>query len=474
MGLKAPKLSLILIAVVFALSCFGFTLFVWKSFGGPTPLQAHGYRFHVVFGTEASQMATNADVRISGVSVGKVVKVEQKGQGGGADVLVEVDPEFAPIPSDTRAIVRFKSLLGEAFVALTPGSADAPKLRENGTLASANIGSVQQVDEVLGTFDEPTRQAFTQFLRDFSQVLDGRSEDINAALGHLAPTAESARDLLTTINRQKGALQSVIADSAVALRTIGDRQADLRTLVSAGNRVFEATASQNVALTRITRALPGFLRETRAALEDIDAVAVEARPVLESLRPAVPLVKPALLETARLAPILRDTFEELHPVIDAVRTGLPALDGILVTARPALKVLYVTARELIPIADYLRVYRTDVISGISRVASAVNYPVTTADGSRHRILRTLFVINDETPVVQTQRQGANRHNAYPLPGALRAVTRTSHLKSFHCRQLNNPQTFPRLGGASPPCVKSAPLRFRGESRMYPHIELAPR
>ena len=44
MGLKAPKLSLILIACVFALSCFGFTLFVWKTFGGPTPLEAHGYR----------------------------------------------------------------------------------------------------------------------------------------------------------------------------------------------------------------------------------------------------------------------------------------------------------------------------------------------------------------------------------------------------------------------------------------------
>ncbi len=140
MGLKAPKLSLILVAAVFVLSCFGFTLFVWKSFGGPTPFQAHGYRFHVVFGTEASQMTPNADVRISGVSIGKVIKVEQKGQGEGADVLVEVDPEFAPIPSDTRAIVRFKSLLGEAFLALTPGSQDAPLLEENGTLAAANVG----------------------------------------------------------------------------------------------------------------------------------------------------------------------------------------------------------------------------------------------------------------------------------------------------------------------------------------------
>src|SRR3954451_15750909 len=117
MGLPAPKLRLILVAAVFALSCFGFTLFVWKSFGGPTPFEAHGYRFHIVFGTGASQMTSNADVRIAGVSVGKVIKVQRAGTG--ADVLVELDSKYAPIPTDTRAIVRFKSLLGEAFVSLT-------------------------------------------------------------------------------------------------------------------------------------------------------------------------------------------------------------------------------------------------------------------------------------------------------------------------------------------------------------------
>src|SRR3954453_2916829 len=110
MGLKAPRLSLILVAVVFALSCFGFTLFVWKSFGGPTPLEAHGYRFHVLFGTEASQLTTNADVRISGVDVGKVIKVSRRELG--ADALLEMKAKYAPIPENTRAIIRFKSLLG--------------------------------------------------------------------------------------------------------------------------------------------------------------------------------------------------------------------------------------------------------------------------------------------------------------------------------------------------------------------------
>src|SRR3954451_18859465 len=118
MGLKAPKLSLILIAVAFALSCFGFTLFVWKSFGGTTPFNAHGYEVHILFGSEASQLSPNADVRISGVRVGKVISVVRRGLG--ADALVEIDEKYAPLPKDTLAIVRFKTLLGETFVGLTP------------------------------------------------------------------------------------------------------------------------------------------------------------------------------------------------------------------------------------------------------------------------------------------------------------------------------------------------------------------
>ncbi|MEJ7893465.1 MAG: MlaD family protein [Solirubrobacteraceae bacterium] len=470
MGLKAPKLSLILVAAAFALSCFGFTLFVWKSFGGPTPFQAHGYRFHVVFGTEASQMTSNADVRISGVSVGRVIKVERRGLG--ADVLVEVDPEFAPVPTDTRAIVRFKSLLGEAFLSLTPGSRDAPMLPEEGTLAAENIGDVQQVDEVLGAFDKPTRLAFTNFLRDTAKTLDGRAADVNAALGHLAPTAESAADLLNTLDRQRGALQTLISDSGVALGALGERSDDLRSLISSGRQVFEATASRNTSLTETVDAFPEFLRDTRKALVDIDAVALEARPTLAALRPAVPLLRPALVEGARLAPVLRDTFDDLDPVITAAGRGLPALTRILQAARPTLKTLYVAGRELIPVADYLRLYRTDAISGIARVASSVNFPVTTADGGTQRILRALVIINDESGTNASERLRENRHNAYPLPMALQRIVNGQSLQAINCDNVGNAQPVPVIGQASASCEVAPKLRFRNRLRTYPHVELA--
>ena len=69
---QAPTLGRLLVMAGFALSCFGLLLFLWLAFGGPIPLKPKGYRIHVAF-PEATQLATQADVRIAGVSVGKVV-----------------------------------------------------------------------------------------------------------------------------------------------------------------------------------------------------------------------------------------------------------------------------------------------------------------------------------------------------------------------------------------------------------------
>ena len=82
---QAPTVGRLLVMVGFALSCFGLLLFLWLAFGGSIPLAPKGYRFSTSFG-EATQLAKEADVRISGVSVGKVkeIKTTASGRRGGS------------------------------------------------------------------------------------------------------------------------------------------------------------------------------------------------------------------------------------------------------------------------------------------------------------------------------------------------------------------------------------------------------
>src|ERR671910_3457989 len=94
----APSFGRIALMVGFALSCLGLVLFLWLAFGGPGPLKPKGYRVTASF-AEASQLATEADVRISGVPVGKVKTIEADPRSGRSVVTMELRARYAPLPS---------------------------------------------------------------------------------------------------------------------------------------------------------------------------------------------------------------------------------------------------------------------------------------------------------------------------------------------------------------------------------------
>src|SRR5689334_19830794 len=137
---EAPSVGKILAMVIFALTCFGLLLFLWLAFGGPVPLKPKGYRFHTSF-AEVGQLANQSDVRISGVPVGKVEQITADKKTGRADVTIQLDAKYAPLPSDAKAILRQKTLLGETYIELTPGTRSAKPIDENGRLPAGNVSS---------------------------------------------------------------------------------------------------------------------------------------------------------------------------------------------------------------------------------------------------------------------------------------------------------------------------------------------
>src|SRR3954453_7099235 len=232
---QAPTFTQIATMAVFALSCFGLLLFLWLSFGGTVPLQPKGYRFQADF-PSAVQLSQQSDLRISGVNVGKVVLLEKR--TGRTRATIELQPKYAPLPADSRAILRSKTLLGETYVALTPGNKHGPKIADGGTLASGNVQSQIELDEVLRAFDPPTRKAMHQWLSGMSASLRGRSEDLSDALGNLAPTAENGADLLSVLDAQHAAVRRLTSDTGKVFGAIGSRSGDVQNLVRSGEKLF--------------------------------------------------------------------------------------------------------------------------------------------------------------------------------------------------------------------------------------------
>src|SRR5207302_5081124 len=134
----SPKVSRIVTMVLFALSCVGLLLFLWLSFGGTIPFNPQGYRIEATF-PNAFDLADQADVRIAGVTVGKVVSKQISPKSNGTLVTMQLDKQYSPIRRNAQAIPRTKTLLGETYIQLTPGSAHSPPIPDGGALSSARV-----------------------------------------------------------------------------------------------------------------------------------------------------------------------------------------------------------------------------------------------------------------------------------------------------------------------------------------------
>jgi ABC-type transporter Mla subunit MlaD len=371
METQSPTIGRIAIAAGFALSCFGLLLFLWLAFGGPIPLKPESYRFDVHF-DEASQLAIESDVRISGVSVGKVKGIEL-GDDGLADTTIEIDPKYAPIPSNTKAILRQKTLLGETYVELTPGDRESPPLPEGGTLATAQVSDAVQLDEIFRAFDEPTRAAFQTWMADAAVAFRGRGVDFNAALGNLDPFAERADDLLRILDSQRLAVKRLLADGGATFDAISKQPGELRSLIENTESVFSTTAARDAELRELFQVLPTFLDETKLSLERLDEFAADTDPLVTQLRPVARQLSGTFVALKRLSPELRRFFTGLRPVIQRAEPGFSSLRVLLDDELPPfLGRLDPYFDELIPVVDTIDRYKSEVTAFLANTSSALN------------------------------------------------------------------------------------------------------
>jgi virulence factor Mce-like protein len=156
---QAPTAGRIIAMVAFTLSCVGILLFLWLSFGGTIPLKPQGYRVHVLI-PEAANLAQEADVRISGVPVGKVKTKNVDVKHAATNVVLEIDHKYAPIPKDTSAVLRQKTLLGETYVELSPGDKSSGTIPDGGTISRMRVAPTVELDEIFRAFNPKTRTAF--------------------------------------------------------------------------------------------------------------------------------------------------------------------------------------------------------------------------------------------------------------------------------------------------------------------------
>jgi len=434
MQTAAPSKARIFAMVAFVASCIALLLFLWISFGGSVPFVPKGYRINVQF-NDAVQLGTEADVDIAGVTVGKVVSVGLDRSTGRTHAVLQIDPKYAPRPTDTRAILRQKTLLGETYVELSFGNPDGPMLRDGGSISQARVAPTVQLDQILSTFDPQTRKAFQTWMQDDAVAFTGRGQAFNDALAQLAPFATNVSAVLEVLRRDSGATSTLLGDGGRVLSAISRNPAQLQGLIRNADTVFGTTAQRNQELAAAVRAFPGFLQGTRLTVGDLHSFANQAKPLVDELKPAAVQLSPALVALERLAPSFETVMTALGPLARASQTGVPALDSFLAVSAHAgpgaAKTLFTSLTpflgQLVPVFDYLGAYRRELAAFFANAtASTQGQALGFSTSALVHYLRASAPLSPESLTAQPVRPYSNRSNAYQVPGGAKSLTGTTN------------------------------------------------
>jgi virulence factor Mce-like protein len=455
----------IFVVAAFALTCFGLMLYLWNAFGGGVPLKPKGYRVTLAL-PEADLLAEQADVRISGVSVGRVVRTERSTTAGGGDAnrkdaILEIDPRYAPLRRDVRATIRRKSLAGEEYLELTPGGVKTAPVPDGGRLASANVAPSVEIDEVLRAFDAPTRESFATWIQSQAQAMDGRGDDLNAALGNLPAFVTDLTTLVTTLNRQQGAVRAAVSNTGVVFDALSVRRDALEGAIVNGRRATDALAAGADGIAATFRALPTFEAESTRLLNRAERFRRNADPVISQLRPGFQAFGEATRELPATAAEFKGLMEAVDGLNGAARRGLPAARELFDAARPFVAEFGPFLDQLAPILGYIGTRAETINTLVANVTAATNATAAgygTAGAGVH-YARGGMALNPGTLAQYPTRQSWSRMN--PYPDATSATFRGDRpLEVFDNANCAGALVFPRLSSLEPAAGFSAEMLQR--------------
>ena len=150
-GRRMPNWAIGLLAILLVI--FGFYL----AFTKRLPFTSQGYQVKGVF-RDAQNVAENSPVRIAGVNVGAVTKVEPLAKSNAAVVTMTIQDAGRPIHEDARLQLRPRLFLeGNLFVDVHPGSPSSPELDSGEEIPIQQTSNSVQLDQILTTLQANVR-----------------------------------------------------------------------------------------------------------------------------------------------------------------------------------------------------------------------------------------------------------------------------------------------------------------------------
>ena len=286
---------------------------------------------------QAVQPGQGQTVRVAGVKVGDIGKVELK--DGLAVVTLQIEPKYKRlIRKDATALLRTKTGLKDMFLEVDPGTSEP--MEENETIQVQNSQEDIDQDEILASLDADTRDYLKLLISGAGKGLKGRGNDLRETFARLGPLHRDLARFSTAVARRRGNLKRLVHNYGLLTTELGRSDRDIVKLVGASNDALQGFADADQGISASVRKLPGALEQTNQTLDKVGPYADELGPTLERLRPpfrrldeANHAVRPLLREATpiiqkQIRPFTRATIPFVRNVgrgSKSLNRGLPDL-----------------------------------------------------------------------------------------------------------------------------------------------------
>jgi virulence factor Mce-like protein len=290
----------------------------------------HHYTVNAVFHT-ANNIRPNSPVRIAGVNVGKVTKVEHLSGGREAAVVsMRIDKKGLPIHKDAVMLIRPRIFLeGNFFVDVKPGSPSAPTIGDGDTIPINQTKSPVQLDQILTALQSDTREDLKLLLNELSTGLSGEgAKGYNRSIKFWEP---AYRDSAIVADAQRGILEhdlsNYIKHAGASAEALDRFPAQLKSLITDFNTTAHAFAVEDQPLEQAIKELPRTLEAGMPALRALNSSFPSLRRFIHDFRPGVRSSGPAIDASMPFVRQLRGLVQpsELRGLSRDLRPTVPSL-----------------------------------------------------------------------------------------------------------------------------------------------------
>ncbi|HEY4097353.1 MAG TPA: MlaD family protein [Baekduia sp.] len=394
------------------------------------------YKVRAIF-SNAFTVIPGEDVKISGVRVGKIDRLDVTPDFQAAVILDITEPGFKDFRKDASCTIRPQSLIGERYVECTPtqprapGQAEAPELpkikkgdgKGQYLLPSSNTVKPIDLDLVGNIMRLPYRERLSVIVNELGTGLAANGDALRRAVKQADPALEQTDKVLAILADQNKTLAELAENGDKVLAPLARDKAKVADFVAKADTTAQASAERRSDIEANLEKLPGFLQQLKPTMQRLGGLSDQLTPVLTDLGAAAPQINTFIEQLGPLAKAGTPALTSLGDTADVA-------DQALLKSKPVVGDLKSFAADAKPTVDNLDKLLTSLkdTGGIERLMDLFYFSASSTNGydSLGHYLRAIFVLTPCTTYVTKPVGGCSANFLKPVDANAATATAAGH------------------------------------------------